>query len=134
MPAAMMASTTVLRWAGAFGLFLAIIGIHGIVSFAVTQRTKEMAIRTAIGAERHQVLGAVIRDGMRPALIGLGVGTVLAYLGARLLTSVLVGVSPMDPLAFAGGTSILLFAALVASWVPARRALGIDPMHTLREE
>jgi predicted permease len=124
----------VLRWAGAFGLFLAIIGIYGIVSFAVTQRTREMAIRTAIGAEKHQVLQTMIKDGMRPALIGLGLGVVFAFLGARLMTSVLVGVSPMDPLAFAGGTSLLLVAALVASFVPARRALGIDPMQVLREE
>jgi predicted permease len=124
----------VLRWAGAFGLFLAIIGIYGIVSFAVTQRTREMAIRTAIGAEKHQVLRTMIEDGMKPALIGLGLGVVFAFLGARLMTSVLVGVSPMDPLAFAGGTSLLLVAALVASLVPARRALGIDPMQVLREE
>ena len=127
-------ASKVLRWAGAFGLFLAIIGIYGIVSFAVTQRTREVAIRTAIGAERHQVLHTVIREGMRPALIGLGLGVILAFLGASLLTSVLVGVSPMDPLAFAGGTSILLIAALVASIVPARRALSIDPMLALREE
>ena len=123
-----------LRWGGAFGLFLAVIGIYGIVSFAVTQRTKEMAIRMAIGAESHQLLGSVVRDGMRPALLGLALGMVFAFLLARLMTSVLVGVSPMDPLAFAGGTSVLLLAALAASIVPARRALGIDPMQTLQEE
>jgi predicted permease len=127
-------ASRVLRWGGAFGLFLAVIGIYGIVSFAVTQRTKEMAIRMAIGAEGHQLLGSVVREGMRPALIGLALGMVFAFLLARLMTSVLVGVSPMDPLAFAGGTSVLLLAALAASIVPARRALGIDPMQTLQEE
>jgi len=73
---------------------------------------------------------------MRPALFGLGIGMVFAYLGARLLmkASVLVGVGAMDPKSFAGGTSMLLVAALVASFIPARRALGIDPMQTLREE
>jgi ABC-type antimicrobial peptide transport system permease subunit len=71
---------------------------------------------------------------MRPAIVGLGCGVVFAFLGARILTVVLVGVSPVDPLAFAGGTSILLVAALVASFVRARRALGIDPMKALREE
>ena len=80
------------------------------------------------------MLVSVIRDGMRPALIGLALGAVFAFLGARLIASVLVGVSAMDPLAFAGGTSLLLIAALVASFIPARRALGIDPMQTLREE
>lgn len=127
-------ASRVLRWGGAFGLFLAVIGIYGIVSFAVTQRTREMAIRMAIGAERRQVLHGVVRDGMRPALIGLGLGLVLAFLAARLMSSILVGVGPLDPLAFAGGTSLLVAAALAASLVPARRALAIDPMQTLREE
>lgn len=127
-------ASKVLRWAGAFGLFLAVIGIYGIVSFAVTQRTREMAIRMAIGAEKHQVLQGVVSDGMRPALFGVAAGVVLAFLCARLLTSVLVGVSPMDPVAFAGAVSMLIVAALVASVSPARRALAIDPMQTLREE
>ena len=124
----------VLRWGGAFGLFLAVIGIYGIVSFAVTRRTREMAIRMAIGAEGGQVLRGVVLAGMRPALIGLSVGAVLTFLGARLLNTVLVGVSPMDPGAFAAGMAILASAALAASVVPALRALGIDPMQTLREE
>jgi predicted permease len=127
-------ASRVLRWAGAFGLLLAVIGIYGIVSFAVTQRTREMAIRMAIGAERRQLLDVVVRDGMRPALLGLALGTVFAFFGARLMTGVLVGVGPLDPLAFAGGASVLVVAALAASIVPARRALAIDPMQTLQEE
>ena len=124
----------ILRWGGAFGLFLAVIGIYGIVSFAVTQRTREMAIRMAIGAEGGQVLRGVIRDGMRPALVGLTVGAVFAFLGARLIVGVLVGVSPMDPRAFGGGMAILGVSALIASVIPSLRALRIDPMQTLREE
>lgn len=124
----------VLRWAGVFGLFLAVIGIYGIVSFAVTQRTKEMAIRRAIGADTAQMLSSVVRDGMRPALIGLGFGVVLAFFGARALASVLWGVSPLDPPAFLAGVAILGSAALAASLIPARRALTIDPMETLRDE
>lgn len=127
-------ASRVLRWSGAFGLFLAVIGIYGIVSFAVTQRTREMAIRMAIGAENGQVLRGVVLHGMRPALVGLLVGAVVAFAGARLLAGVLVGVGPVDPWAFGGGTTVLVLAALVASLVPARRALGIDPMKTLREE
>jgi hypothetical protein len=127
-------ASRVLRWSGAFGLFLAVIGIYGIVSFTVTQRTREMAIRMAIGAENGQVLRGVVLHGMRPALVGLLVGAVVAFAGARLLAGVLVGVGPVDPWAFGGGTTVLVLAALVASVVPARRALGISPMKTLREE
>ncbi len=129
-------ASSVLKWSGAFGLLLAVIGIYGIVSFAVTQRTREMAIRMAIGAEKRQVLGGVVRDGMRPAVLGLGIGAVFAFLLARVLTrvSVLVGVSALDPAAFVGGTALLFAAALIASLIPGRRALGIDPMNTLRQE
>jgi putative ABC transport system permease protein len=97
----------VLRWGGAFGLFLAVVGNYGIVSFAVTQRTREMAIRMAIGAELRQVLRSVVKDGTRPALIGMGLGLVFAFLMARLMSKILVGVSPMDPRAFVGGTLVL---------------------------
>ena len=127
-------AASVLKWGGLFGLFLAVIGIYGIVSFAVTQKTREVAIRMALGAERRQVLARVVRDGMRPALVGLGAGALVAYGGARLLTSVLYGISPMDPLAFLGGTGLLALAALVASVIPARAALGISPMEALRDE
>jgi hypothetical protein len=127
-------ASRVLRWGGIFGLFLAIIGIYGVVSFAVTQRTRDMAIRMAIGAQHNQVLGGVVRDGMRPAVLGLLLGAVLAFLAARAVSVILVGVSPLDPAAFAGGIGLLVTAALVASYVPARRALRIDPMRTLREE
>jgi len=127
-------AAAVLRWAGAFGLFLAVIGIYGIVSFSVAQRTREMAIRLAIGADRRQVLAGVTRDGMRPALIGLGVGVVLALLVSRLLSGVLVGVGPMDPIAFGGGAMLLAVTAFLASLVPALRTLGIQPMKTLRDE
>ena len=105
-----------------------------ILEYALLSLTRRKARNFAVGAESHQVLGAVVRDGMRPALVGLALGTVFAFLLARLVTSVLVGVSPLDPIAFAGGTGVLLAAALVASFVPARRALGIDPMRALQEE
>ena len=127
-------ASKVLTWGGAFGLFLAVIGIYGIVSFAVTQRTREMAVRIAIGAERLQVVRTIVRDGMRLALLGLALGLVVALPSARLLQSVLAGISPLDPLAFGGGLALLLAAALVASLIPARRATRIDPMKTLREE
>jgi len=127
-------ASAVLRWAGLFGLFLSVIGIYGIVSFAVNQRMREMAIRVAIGADRGRVLGVVLGYGMRPAMLGLGIGAAIAFLGTRLLSVVLVGVHPLDPMAFAIALALLGGAALLASFVPARRSLGIDPMRVLREE
>lgn len=127
-------ASEVLRWAGLFGLFLSVIGIYGIVSFAVNQRMREMAIRVAIGADRGRVLGVVLAYGMRPAMLGLAVGAAIAFLGTRLLTVVLVGVHPLDPMAFVTALALLGGAALLASFVPARRSLGIDPMRVLREE
>ncbi len=127
-------ASRVLTWGGAFGLFLAVIGIYGIVSVAVTERTREMAVRMAIGAERGQVLRAIVRDGMKLALLGLALGVLIALPAARAVRSVLAGVSPLDPLAFAAGLGLLLLAALLASALPARRATRIDPMRTLRQE
>lgn len=127
-------ASRVLTWGGAFGLFLAVIGIYGIVSVAVTQRTREMAVRMAIGADRGQVLRAIVRDGMKLAAIGLAFGVLIALPAARAVRSVLAGVSPLDPLAFGAGLGVLLLAALLASVLPARRATRIDPMRTLRQE
>lgn len=127
-------AAAVLRWAGAFGLFLAVIGIYGIVSFSVTSRRREMAVRMAIGAEHSTVLRGAMADGMRPALTGLAIGAVGAYIGARLLTVVLVDIAALDLLSFATGTAILAAAALLASFLPARQALSLDPMSALRDE
>lgn len=126
-------ASRVLTWGGGFGLFLAVIGIYGIVSFAVTQRTREMAVRMAMGAERRQVVGAVVRDGLKLALIGLLAGLLVALPAAWLLRSVLAGVSPLDPVSFGGGLVLLMAAALAASLVPARRATRIEPMSILRD-
>jgi predicted permease len=127
-------ASRLLTWGGAFGLFLAVIGIYGIVSVAVTQRTREMAVRMAIGAERGQVLRVIVREGMTLALLGLALGVLIALPAARAVRSVLAGVSPLDPLAFGAGLGVLLLAALLASVIPARRATRIDPMRTLRQE
>ncbi len=127
-------ASQVLGWGGLFGLVLALVGIYGIVAFTVTQRTREMAIRVALGAARHQVLGRVVRDAFRLATVGLVLGLVAAAAVAPLLKSLMFGVSPIDPLSFGGTVMLLLVAALVASVVPARRALRIDPIQVLREE
>ncbi len=127
-------ASNVLGWGGMFGLALAAIGIYGVVSVAVTERTREMAIRLAMGAERLQVVRHVARGGVTLALVGLVVGLAVVLPLAHLLRSVLYGVGAVDPLALGGGVALLLLSALVASVVPARRATRIDPMKILREE
>ena len=124
----------VLGWGGAFGLILAAIGIYGVVSVAVTERTREMAIRLAMGAEQLQVIRRVAGGGMGLAVVGLLIGLAVVLPLAHLLRSVLYGVGAVDPWALGGGIGVLALSALVASVIPARRATRIDPMKILREE
>jgi predicted permease len=127
-------ASAVLGWGGAFGLILAAIGIYGVVSVAVTERTREMAIRVAMGAERLQVIRRVAGGGLMLALVGLVAGLVVVLPLAHLLRSVFYGVGAVDPLALGVGIGVLVLSALVASVVPARRVTRIEPMRILREE
>jgi len=119
---------------GILGLTLATVGVYGVVSFGSTQRTREMGIRMALGASRSDVLIAVVRHGLRLALAGIAVGVVGAFALSRLLQSMLVGVKPGDPGTFIAVSLLLLAVALVASYLPARRATKVDPMEALRYE
>jgi len=122
---------------GAFGLIalsLAVVGLYGVVSFVVSCRTQEIGVRMALGAQRSNVLRMILLNGFSLAAIGLVIGTVLALAAAPLMRSVLTGVSPRDPLTFAAISLILLIAASVASWIPARRATRVDPNAALRCE
>jgi hypothetical protein len=123
-----------LSFAGLFALILAFIGVFGIVSFAVTQRFREMAIRQAMGARRSQIVAAIVGHGMRTTGAGVLLGLLVAIPTGFLARSGLLGVAPMDPLAVGGGTLLLLVAALVAGLVPARRLKNAEPMDVLREE
>ena len=124
----------VLGWGGLFALALAVVGVFGAVSFAVARRTHEFAVRLAVGAQRRQVLGRVVLDGVGLAAAGVVGGTVLAVPLAWLVRHQLYGVSPMDPVSY-GMTAVLLAGAAIAgSIVPARRALRIDPVAALKEE
>ncbi len=119
---------------GVLGLVLASVGVYGVVAYSVSQRTQEIGIRTALGAQRWNVLGMVLKQGMTMALIGTGVGIVLAFLLFRGLHSVLYGVKSTDVVTLAGVSTLLLVVALAASYVPALRATRVDPVVALREE
>lgn len=115
-------------------LVLAAIGIYGVMTFSVAQRNHEMGIRMALGAGRGQVLGLVIGEGMRSALIGLAIGLPGVYLVGRALKTLLYQISTVDVRAMSGVVAVLLASALLACYVPAQRATKIDPMAALRQE
>jgi ABC-type antimicrobial peptide transport system permease subunit len=113
---------------------LAMVGIFGVVAYAVVQRRRETGIRIALGAGRRSVVALMIRFAMTPTLIGLAVGLGLSVAVSELLQGFLFVVDPLDPATFAVAVLLFLAAATIAGVVPARRALGIDPMTVLREE
>ncbi|MGH7481878.1 MAG: ABC transporter permease [Longimicrobiales bacterium] len=120
--------------AATVALLLAAIGLYGVISYVVTRRTNEIGVRIALGAQVAQVERLVVAGSIKMTLVGLAVGLLGAYVLTRLLSSMLYGVEPTDPLAYVAGAILLTAVALAASWLPARRAARVDPVEALRVE
>ena len=119
---------------GGIALLLAVVGVYGVMSYAVGQRTREIGVRVALGAREADVLRLVVTQGARLALAGIGIGLVGAFAAARVIASILYDTSPSDPLSYAGIAVLLAAAALLACALPARRAARVDPVEALRAE
>jgi putative ABC transport system permease protein len=118
----------------AVALFLAGLGIYGVMSFSVAQRSHEIALRMALGATRSRVVSLIIRDGIILAAIGLGLGLIGAYFVGRAMQSILFGIQALDFTAFLSVALVLMAAAILACFLPARRAASVSPMRVLRTE
>lgn len=124
----------VLGSASVVALLLGLIGIYGVVSYIVTQRTRELGVRMALGAQRSYVRGLVVRQGLVLGGIGVAAGLALALAASRLIESLLFGVSARDPVTYGAVSLALLAIAALASWIPARRAAAVDPAIALRHD
>jgi ABC-type antimicrobial peptide transport system permease subunit len=115
-------------------LFLASLGIFGVVGYSVEQRRHELGIRLALGAQRATLLGLILRQGMTPVILGLAAGIAVASMGGRLIQSLLFGVSAFDLVTVLSVTMLVAFVAILGCYIPARRAVRVDPMIALRYE
>jgi putative ABC transport system permease protein len=125
---------TLLTVFAALALVLAVVGIYGIIAYTVQQRTREIGIRIALGASTGRVVGMVVRRGLALAAAGVLLGSIGAYVLSRVLRSLLYGVGERDPLTFIGVAVLLGVVAVVASWIPARRAAQVDPLLAMRAD
>ena len=127
-------AATLLTLFGLLALSLAAVGIYGVLSYAVTERTREMGIRLALGARPRDLIKLVVRQGLTLTLIGLVIGVGASFALTRLIAKLLYGVSATDPLTFVVIPLLLTVVALLACWIPARRATRVDPLAALRYE
>jgi predicted permease len=119
---------------GGLGLLLAAVGLYGVLSYLVSQRTQELGIRVALGADRRALLGMVVGQGIRVALVGVGIGIVGALAAGKTIAALLYGVSPTDPVVLGIVAAVVIVVSVTASYLPARRATQVDPMTALRYE
>ena len=119
---------------GLVGLLLAAIGIYGVTAYAVSRRTREIGIRIALGADERAVMRLILRQGLTLAGIGVVIGIVIAAAGSKLLESLLFGVGGLDPITFSGASVLFTLVTLIATYIPARRAMSVDPISALRAE
>ena len=120
--------------AGSMALLLGVVGLYGVIAYSVSQRTREIGIRMALGAQQSLVASMFVRHGLRLTATGVACGLVTALLVVRLMSSLLFRVSAMDPLTYVVVSLVLLAAAFLASYVPSRRAAAVDPVEALRAE
>ena len=120
--------------AGSMALLLGIVGIYGVISYSVAQRTREVGIRMALGAQRQSLIALFVRQGMLLTGIGVACGLVAAFVTMRLMSSLLFNVSPVDPLTYAAITVVVVVIAYLACYLPSRRAATVDPVNALRAE
>jgi ABC-type antimicrobial peptide transport system permease subunit len=123
-----------LALSGGMALLLGLVGIYGVISYSVSQRTREIGIRMALGAPQREVRRMFVRHGLVLIAIGVAFGLAAAIALTRLMSSLLFEVSPLDPITYAAVPVVLIAAALLASYLPARRATAIDPVDALRAE
>ena len=120
--------------AGGMALLLGIIGIYGVISYSVSQRTREIGIRMALGAQRSALTALFVRQGLLLTAIGVACGLVVAFITMRLMSSLLFNVSPVDPLTYAAITAAVFAAACLACYLPSRRAATVEPVKALQAE
>jgi ABC-type antimicrobial peptide transport system permease subunit len=120
--------------AGAMALALGVIGIYGVIAYVVSQRTREIGIRSALGAEPRQLAKMILLHGLTLSGVGVAIGLIVSAALSRSMSSLLFGVAPMDPAAYMVAIGVIFAAAALATYLPARRAANIDPIETLRAE
>ena len=118
----------------ALALLLAALGIYGVLAYFVVQHTNELGVRLALGATPANIVGLILKKGLSLTLLGVAVGMVASFVLTRLMTSLLFGINPVDPITFASVTVLLLTVSFMACWIPARRAAKTDPLVAIRYE
>ena len=120
--------------AGSMALLLGVVGIYGVIGYSVSQRTREIGIRMALGAQQQKLTGMFVRQGLLLTGTGVGLGLLGAAVSMRLLSSLLFNVRPVDPITYAAASAGLMATAWLASYLPSRRAAAVDPVEALRAE